>query len=94
MYIHCRSNGATHTGLLEEVEVATFKRKSFFDDCTVINESNMAILVQCPFWTSPRWLPKSQIDEESECQERNDVGVLVTSAWIAEEKHLSGAVEK
>jgi hypothetical protein len=68
--------------------VADFKYKVTFDECTVINESDKAILVECPDWGMPRWWPQSQVDDDSECWHRGDTGTLTVSEWIAREKGL------
>jgi hypothetical protein len=34
------------------------------------------------------WIPKSQVDDDSEVQERNDTGTLIISEWWAEKKDL------
>lgn len=35
------------------------------------------------------WLPKSQIADESEVQEKGDNGVVVIPSWLAEDRELT-----
>ena len=39
------------------------------DDCEVIEETDRAILVDCPDFDEPMWVPKSVIQDDSEVWE-------------------------
>ena len=49
-------------------------------------ETERAIL--CVIGDDEHWIPKSQIEPDSEVQGLKDEGTLVISAWIAREKNL------
>lgn len=53
-------------------------------ECT--RETAAAIL--CAIDGRQHWIPKSQIDEESEVNGEGDEGTLVISRWLAEQKEL------
>lgn len=55
--------------------------------CKAIAETPKALRVQTPDYEEI-WLPKSQIDDDSEVWEMDDEGNLVISDWIAEQKGL------
>lgn len=57
-----------------------------FDDIEVISDSEKAILVNVDGMDC--WIPKSQIDDDSEVYEKGTFGKLVISEWIAKEKGL------
>lgn len=51
-----------------------------------IKETDAALL--CDIDGSEEWIPKSQIDRDSEVQSEDDYGDLVVSRWIAERRGL------
>ena len=68
-----------------------FVFKSHFPNAHVQDDSDLAIRVIADWHHSERrlvWIPKSQIDDDSEVWEKGQDGTLVTSEWIALEKSL------
>lgn len=63
-----------------------FKDKATFDDVEVVQETEAALL--CRIDGKDVWIPKSQIDDDSEVYEKGTEGELVVSQWIAEQKKL------
>lgn len=55
------------------------------EHCTVKRETEKALLVNIDD-TEEVWIPKSQIDDDSEVRKAGDSGTLVISDWIAREK--------
>lgn len=51
-----------------------------------IRETEFALLVEID--GEEVWMPKSQIQDESEVTEPGDEGALVVTEWIAREKNL------
>ena len=60
----------------------------YFDDVTCVAESDRSILVE--IGDEQVWLPKSQVDEDSEVFKKDDEGRLVVTKWIAQERELQG----
>jgi len=62
-------------------------------DAFVKRDSGKAILVDAPELDEATWIPKSQVDDDSEVYDGTHDGKgpcdLVISDWIAEEKGLS-----
>jgi hypothetical protein len=58
------------------------------DDVTVKRETEKALL--CEIDGEEVWIPKGQIDDDSEVYEMGTEGTLIISKWIAEQKGLSG----
>lgn len=62
----------------------------YADNVRVQVETEKAVKVKIPGIALPMWFPKSQLHvEDNECWEADDVGVLVMSKWIAEQKGLA-----
>lgn len=59
-----------------------------FADVECTAESEKAILCKFPDREEPLWIPKSQIDDDSEVYENDGSGKLIISHWIAKEKGL------
>lgn len=57
-----------------------------FQDVRCLRETDKAILVEID--ETEYWIPKSQIDQDSEVFEDMDEGELVITEWIAIEKKL------
>jgi hypothetical protein len=57
-----------------------------FEDVTCLQETEMAILVDIPELLEHQWVPKSQIDDDSEVYKRGTNGSLVVSDWFAEQQ--------
>jgi hypothetical protein len=57
------------------------------EDCYVTVETDKAILVQLPN-LDEEWIPKSQIDEDSEVKAEGDEGTITVTRWIAEQKGI------
>lgn len=51
-----------------------------------IRETSAAILVE--IGEEEVWIPKSQIDDDSEVYKDGDEGTLVITAWIAKQKGI------
>ena len=68
----------------EEEETATFDCKQ------VTRETDKAIecILDIDGTVARYWIPKSQIDDDSEVWSKGDVGELVVTMWIAKEKGL------
>lgn len=64
----------------------SFKSKAEFEDVTVIRETDAALLVDVD--GKEVWIPKSQIDDDSEVYKAGTDGTLIVSEWIAKEKRL------
>ncbi len=61
------------------------------DDSECINETEKAIQItlgDCRIEGETIWLPKSQVHEDSEVWKKGQVGKLVVTEWIAEQKGL------
>jgi len=58
-----------------------------FDQCRAIAETDAAILVDIP-GHGKVWIPKSQVDDDSEVYEDGTDGTLVITEWMAIEKGL------
>ena len=59
----------------------------YIDDVRCIRETDAAI--QVVIEGAKHWIPKSQIDDDSEVNEEGDEGQLVITEWIAEQKGLA-----
>lgn len=59
-----------------------------FEDVTCLRETDRAVLVRMP-GGQEHWLPKSQLDEDTEVAAEGDSGTLVISHWIAEQRGLA-----
>lgn len=62
-----------------------------FEDCRCIGESEKAIQVEIGEGRREAetiWIPKSQVHDDSEVWKKGQVGKLVVTEWIAEEKGL------
>jgi len=57
-----------------------------FSDVKAIAETEVALL--CEVDGEEVWLPKSQVQDESEVWQKGDEGTLVVSEWIAKQKGL------
>lgn len=57
---------------------------------TVVRATNLALCVRLDDEDSDRWVPKSQIHEDSEVySENSDPGELVVKLWFAEKEGLA-----
>lgn len=57
-----------------------------FENITCKAESERAILVEIE--GDEYWIPKSQVDDDSEVYAKDHSGELVISEWIAEQKGI------
>lgn len=57
-----------------------------FEDCEVLAESDVAILVAVS--GRKEWIPKSQISDDSSVYEMGTSGCLIITQWLAEQKGL------
>ncbi len=59
------------------------------ETCQGIAETDAAVLVECMDFDEGRlWVPKSQIDEDSDVYAKDTDGDLVVTAWFANKKGL------
>lgn len=61
------------------------------EDCTVLRETERAILVRSEEFDEIEgeidvWIPKSQIDDDSEVYKLKTEGTLIVTEWFAEQK--------
>lgn len=56
------------------------------EEVTVLRETGAAILIE--YENEEFWIPKSQIQEDSEACSKGDVGTLSIPKWLAKEKGL------
>lgn len=59
-----------------------------FEDVEVLHGTEKALC--CLIALEEYWIPKSQISQRSEVQEKGDRGLLIITEWIADKKGLSG----
>lgn len=59
-----------------------------FPDCTCRIDTDHALLVRFPDMDDAVWIPKSQVDDDSEVYKKGTSGTLVITEWIATEKGL------
>jgi len=67
--------------------VTTFAEKSHFPDARAKRETDKALLVEIE--DGDFWVPKSQIDDDSDVYEAGHTGMLITSLWWAEKERLA-----
>ncbi len=58
-----------------------------FEDCKCDRDTPQAILVS-GIESHEIWIPKSQVDDDSEVYQSGTEGKLIISEWIAEKKGL------
>jgi hypothetical protein len=56
--------------------------------CKGVAESEKAVLVECDDFDGPIWVPKSQIDDDSDVYAKDTDGTLVITEWFATKKGL------
>jgi hypothetical protein len=66
--------------------MADFAHKAKFADATALKESDKALFVEIE--GEERWIPKSQIDDDSEVFANGHSGMLVVNEWWAEKEGL------
>lgn len=59
-----------------------------YDDVIATAETDSSLLCEHDDWDGSIWFPKSQIDDDSEVWRKGDEGMLVVSAWIAQQKGI------
>ena len=59
-----------------------------FSDCTCRIETDSALLVRFADRDEAIWIPKSQVDDDSEVYKKGTSGILVITEWFATEKGL------
>jgi len=57
------------------------------EDCEIIKATDKAVLVRIGGEVE-KWIPQSQIDDDSEVWKEGDKGDLVIKAWFAEKEGL------
>jgi len=57
-----------------------------FENCQTVRETDMALLISVD--GDEYWIPKSQIDDDSEVYKHPTEGVLIISEWLAIQKGL------
>lgn len=55
-------------------------------DCKCVAETDAAILVESPDLTKSEWIPKSQLDDDSEIFRKGHTGTCVVTEWLAEQR--------
>ena len=65
--------------------------KVSIDDTVCTAETEKAILVEIE--GEEYWMPKSQIDDDSEVYKKGQEGTLVITRWIAEQKGLAQEID-
>lgn len=68
-----------------------FSDRVRINDCKIVAKGNAAIMVEHGDWDEAKWIPESQIDDDSELHLAEDVGTegtLVISGWIASQKGI------
>lgn len=58
------------------------------EDCEVKHDSGKALLVYIPDYDDDVWIPKSVIEDESECYAAGHEGALVIKDWFAQKEGL------
>lgn len=66
--------------------MAEFKEKVWIQGALAKKETDKALLVEID--GDEHWIPKSQIDDDSEVYQEGDEGELVVSMWLAEQKGI------
>lgn len=66
--------------------MAEFGKKASFQDVIALRETEAALL--CEIDGAEYWIPKSQIDDDSEVYSGGHRGELVVSQWIADQKGI------
>jgi hypothetical protein len=56
------------------------------ENAEAIKETAMALLVSADEFQTPQWIPKSQIEDDSEVYELGGAGTLIVTEWLAKEK--------
>lgn len=64
------------------------KDTATFQDAVCTKQTDRALLIECPEFDGARWIPRSQIDDDSEVYKEGDEGALVISGWFAEKEGL------
>jgi len=59
-----------------------------FEDCEVVNETELAICVDIPEFDEEIWIPKSVVDDDSEVWEGGQKGRLVVQEWFAKKESM------
>ena len=65
-----------------------FAHKAKFEDCVAVRESGTGLALLVEIDGEERWVPHSQIDDDSEVFKVGDKGILVLNEWWAEQKGL------
>jgi len=55
-------------------------------DAKAVRETDDALLVEADEFDEPQWVPKSQIDDDSEVYKLGTDGTLIVSEWFAEKR--------
>lgn len=66
--------------------MAEFANKAKFEDATALRETDKALF--CDVEGREVWIPKSQIDDDSEVYAQGHSGLLVINEWFAEKEGL------
>lgn len=66
--------------------MSDFPYKARFEDVLSISETDKALLVEIE--GNQFWVPKSQIDDDSEVWLPQQEGTLITSEWWAQQRGL------
>lgn len=55
-------------------------------DAECLRATDKAILVEAPDLDEDVWIPKSQIDDNSEVYDSGHTGVLIVNRWFAQQR--------
>lgn len=56
------------------------------ENARCVKDTGQKILVEAPDLEEPTWIPKSQIEDESEVYKHGTDGVLIVNDWFAEKR--------
>lgn len=65
-----------------------FRDKVSIDDVVVVRETPKALLVRFDDGEE-RWIPQSQVDDDSEVYKDGDEGTIIISEWWASKEGIS-----
>lgn len=72
-----------------EVRMSIRNEPVEIEGCKATRETDKALLVEVEETGEEYWIPKSQIQDDSEVYEKGHEGKLVLPRWLAKEKGLA-----
>lgn len=82
------AGGVPPTSLKKTLSIAITDKKCYIEGVECIAETDKALLCRAAESGDQWWIPRSQIDEDSEVYDEGHVGLLVISEWIATQKGI------